>query len=373
MGLIEPIAAPSAAAEAGTIRCLVADLHNAVAAAATVIERRNTIPVLDCLHIAPGKGELMISGTNLDAWLTVRCPAHTAKAKPLCIPAPVLKNLLSGAALEDEVTIQHEKDVLTLQIGPVSARLRGLIPAADWPAAPPVEGETVQIGEATLVKLIDSVRFAISTEETRYYLNGIFLTGINGRLAGVAPDGHRLACYYSAEPWDFPGVIFPRTTVAALRWRLVPGGNRTVSVAVDASVNRMSITGDGWAMVCKTIDGTFPDYGRVIPARVDDPGYAILSLETLRRLPDPARDGCRAIKLDLENAKALVRDVLFNLDVAMPIEARGRFSLGLNGKYLRQIARAFGTLRIEATSPSDAMHILTDDPDLTVVLMPMRV
>ena len=360
-------------AEAGVIRCLVADLRNAVAAAATVIERRNTIPVLGCLHIVPGKDELMISGTNLDAWLTVRCPAHAAKAEPFCLPAPVLKALLSGAALEDEVTIRREKDVLTFQIGPVTARLRDLIPGADWPAPPQVEGVPVQVGEAALVKLIDSVRFAISTEETRYYLNGIFVTGVNGRLAGVATDGHKLARYCSAEPWDFPGVIFPRTTVAALRWRLVPGGNRTVSVAVEAPANRMSIAGDGWSMVCKTIDGTFPDYGRVIPARVDDPGYAILSRETLLRLPDPASDGSRAIKLDLENAKALVRDVLFSLDVAMPIEARGRFSIGFNGKYLRQIARAFGTLRIEATSPGDAAHILTDDPDLTVVLMPMRV
>ena len=76
---------------------------------------------------------------------------------------------------------------------------------------------------------------------------------------------------------------------------------------------------------------------------------------------------------DLEKAEASTHDPMCNFDTTMPIEAHGRFSIGFNGKYLRQIARAFGTLRIEATSPGDAAHILTTDPDLTVVLMPMRV
>lgn len=130
------------------------------------------------------------------------------------------------------MTIRLEKDVLTLHVGPVTARVRALTPAADWPTMPPVDGDAVHIGDAALAKLIDSVRFAISTEETRYFLHGIYLTAIDGKLAGVATDGHRLARYCSSEDWPWPSVIFPRKAVATLRSRLVPGGNRTVAVAV---------------------------------------------------------------------------------------------------------------------------------------------
>lgn len=94
MTLMEPINH----AATGGITCLVADLRNAVAAAAQVIERRNTIPVLDCLHIEPCKNALVVSGTNLDAWMTASCEAVCAKGKPFCVPARVMQSLLAGAA-----------------------------------------------------------------------------------------------------------------------------------------------------------------------------------------------------------------------------------------------------------------------------------
>ena len=136
---------------------------------------------------------------------------------------------------------------------------------------------------------------------------------------------------------------------------------------------KIRFAGDDWELISKVIDGTFPDYDRVIPARVENPGYAVLSLETLRRLPAPISDVRTTIKLDLSTATASSRDVVNDFEVEMPIEAHGDFAVGFASNYLREIARTFGTIRIEATSPNDAAHILTDDPDLTVVIMPHRI
>ena len=198
MTLMDPI---KTQAEAGVIRCLVADLRNAVAAVAQVIERRNTIPVLSCLHIDPRKDVLLIGGTDLDNWMTVRCPALFSKVKPFCIPVLTMQRLLAWAPGDEEVTIRLDGDALNIKVGTVTARQRALIPASDWPQPTEVVTASTLVPETVLVKLLDSVRFAISTEETRYYLNGVFLTAIDGKLAGdVHPDVWEVAGAISPNP-----------------------------------------------------------------------------------------------------------------------------------------------------------------------------
>lgn len=356
-----------------TILCTVADLRPAVTAAASVVQRWNTIPIIGCLRITPKAGKLIIEGTNLDTWMRVECAADAVEGQPFMVRAELLTGLLSGALQNDDVYIYRAADVLTIQIGPATSRIRDLMPADDWPEPPSFVGAPYSIPEAVLSRIISSVSFAISTEETRYYLNGIYLYPTDdGRLAGCATDGHRLALLKTHEAWASDGVILPHPAVSQLRRRLVKGGNRMVGITVDPSNHKMGFIGDGWSMVCKTIDGTYPDFNRVIPPRQPDASYACLSRETMRRFPAKLMPVGISLRLDLTAKTASISDRSEGLETSLPIEARGDFAIGFNVRYIRDLAHRFGTLKIEATSQSDAAHVLTEDPDLTVVVMPMR-
>ncbi|AZV00373.1 DNA polymerase III beta subunit [Paracoccus phage vB_PthS_Pthi1] len=372
MTLMEPI---KPAAQAG-ITCTVADLRRAVNAAAFVVERRNTIPVLGCLRIEPLNDKLRIEGTNLDSWLMVDCPATCTKGEPFVIDARLLIALLTGAERDDSVSITLDGNVVTLRIGPAVARVQLLCLASDWPSEPGTKGMSwVSIPEAALAKMIGRVRWAISTEETRYYLNGIYMHGRDGRLACAATDGHRLALYRADAEWPLPDLIFPRYSVAALHHLMTHGGNQPLRIGGSADPVRMQISGHGWTLTVKCIDGAYPDYTRVIPDRGTMRGYAVINRALLRRVPNTRslHHLGDALKFDLSRKVANLSSVSLGVDVEMPIEADGDFSIGFNQRYVREIASIFDTVRIEASTASDAALILTEDPDLTVVLMPMRV
>lgn len=371
MTLMEPI---KPAAKAG-ITCTVADLRRAVIAAASIVQRRNTIPVLGCLRITPRDGLLEIEGTDLDTWLTVDCDATCEAGEPFLLDAFVLRALLVGAEAGDSISIDRAADIVTMRIGPTTIRLRLLIDVADWPAEPSADGMVwADVPETVLARMIDSVRWAISTEETRYYLNGIYMHGCDGRLAGAATDGHRLALYQTDIDCPLPNLIFPRYSVPALLALLTAGGNQHISIG-GSTKPAMRFVGSGWSMFVKCIDGTYPDYTRVIPDRSTMRGYAVINRALLRRFPNPkvfrhVRDG---IKFDLEKRIASLKSVSFGLEIEAAIEADGDFTIGFNQRYVGEVVKNFGTLRIEASTSSDAALILTDDPDLTVVVMPMRV
>lgn len=370
MTLMEPI---KPATSAG-ITCTVADLRRAVIAAVSIVQRRNTIPVLGCLRITPRDGLLEIEATNLDSWLTVDCDATCEAGDPFLLDAFVLRALLVGAEAADSISIDRAADIVTMRIGPTTIRLRLLIDVADWPAEPSADGMVwADVPETALAKMIDSVRWAISTEETRYYLNGIYMHGRDGRMAGAATDGHRLALYQSDADWPLADLIFPRYSVAALRHLLTAGGNQHISVG-GSTKPAMRFIGSGWSMFVKCIDGTYPDYKRVIPDRSKIRGHAVINRALLRRFPNPkvfrhVRDG---IKFDLDKRIASLSSVSFGLEVEARIEADGDFSIGFNQSYVREAVQNFGTVRIEASTSRDAALLLTEDPDLTVVLMPMR-
>ena len=149
----------------------------------------------------------------------------------------------------------------------------------------------------TLAELIDRTRFAISTEETRYYLNGIFLHVSDEDqpvLKAAATDGHRLARYTLPQPdgaAGMPDVIVPRKAVAELRKLLEESLDGNVEIDLSASKVRFTLGGEGGVVLTsKLIDGTFPDYSRVIPTGNDK----LLKLDPRRLLPrgGPRRHDC---------------------------------------------------------------------------------
>lgn len=374
MNAMTEIAAPLAI-EPTTIRANAGELRKAVAQASNVVQRRNTIPVLGCLQVRPGRDKLEITGTDLDSLLTIECPAECGKkARAFVIQADLLKRLLAGAEAGESVEIGRDGDALTFKIGPATAQLRQLHPVEDFPLmADAKAAETVlQVKASALSKVLANCAPCISTEETRYYLNGIYFHAREGMLAGVSTDGHRLSLYQTDIAWPVGGQIVPRTVTGVLAQLLGKAGDADVAVTSWGEACRLRIAGSGWSITFKTIDGTFPDYTRVIPQRSPDAGYVVLSPATLRRVPHLFERSYGAA-LDLQNATLTVRERCEGLDFVLPIEAKGSFIVGFNANYLRTLTHVFGTVRLEVTSPGNPATVLSQDPNWLGVIMPMRV
>lgn len=364
-----------------SITCHAAELKRALAFAMQPVERRNFIPVLAMVKITGNADQVEVRGTDLDVECAATADVISATGEiSMTIRPKFLADLLRWA--EGEVTISRKKDLITISVDDIEATVRELCPVEDWPLMVRGSGASVEIGAAKLHKALGAVIGCISTEETRYYLNGVFLHNNDG-LRAVATDGHRMAFYDAGETWPFEGMIVPRKTVAIIHRAIKAGSNGTVQIEAtpdpknsDATLapkhpaNRVTVKGDGWEVVSKTIDGTFPDYARVIPERSQN-ATATLTIDALRRFPSTG-DGPRGVKVDTSAGRA-TWETYEGASVSMPIQATGNVSVGFDMKYLLGFARQFGTIRIETKDARSPAHILTDDPALVAVLMPMRI
>lgn len=362
--------------------CHAAALKRALAFASQAVERRNTIPILGMVLVECDGEAITVTGTDLD----IECRAGTialegSDALSFTISPKLLGGLLRWA--EGVVTISRAGDMLTITADDVTAEVRELCPVPDWPefkAGEPV-GLPIAIAEAKLHKAMAATIACISTEETRYYLNGIYLHDQGKGLRMVATDGHRMAIYDTGEGWGLPDAILPRKTAGLLFRCLKAGGNQPVTVCAtlgtqaanvvkpQATVARFEFRGDGWRIRSKIIDGTFPDYTRVVPSAPANI-RATITAAALRRFPPTNERSC-AIKIDPAAGRMSYRSH-DGITVSMPVQGDGP-PAGFNLGYLRAFAEKAGTIRIEGASAGDPFRVLTDDPALLQVLMPMRV
>jgi DNA polymerase III subunit beta len=363
--------------------CHANDLRNALAFARQATERRNTIPILGMIRIDVTDAGATLTGTglNVECARTAEVIATTGAPFSLVMVPHNLSDVLRWAT--GEVTVTLQDDLLTITADEVEFTTRNLWPAADWPALLGPVTEPITMGEDALHRAIVAVIDCVSTEETRYYLNGVYIHPTETGLRTVATDGHRLAVYDTASAWPFDPVIVPRKTVAILSRALRSGGNRAVSIcaskdpanAPEATLApkppgfRIRVAGDGWSITGKTIDGKYPDYTRVIGDRSDNI-TATLSDAGLRRFP-PSRGGTRSITIDPKAGRMSMASP-FGDSLSMPVQATGESAIGFSIDYLRAFARRSGTIRIETKNAGSPAHILTEDPALLQVLMPMR-
>jgi DNA polymerase-3 subunit beta len=279
-----------------------------------------------------------------------------------------------------------EKDRLTLVAGQAHFALQTLAPE-DFPDLNAGDfGHTFEIAAGELRRLLDKTRFAISTEETRYYLNGIFLhvaeRAKKPTLRAVATDGHRLAQAELPRPKGadgMPGIIVPRKTVHELH-RLLEGSSETVTVGVSPTKVRFEM--GAVTLTSKLIDGTFPDYGRVIPQSNDKEMKVSNAdfMSAVDRVSTIASERGRAVKLNIASDK-LVLSVnnpeggSATEEIAVSYSA-APLEIGFNARYLLDIA---GQLEGEearfllADPGSPTMIKDVADETALYVLMPMRV
>ncbi|QMW22312.1 DNA polymerase III subunit beta [Sandaracinobacteroides saxicola] len=349
----------------------------------SVVERRNTIPILSNVLLNAGEGGLRLMATDLDLQVVEVVEAQVETPGATTVSAhtlfDIVRKLPDGAQVE--LTVANNR--MTVVAGRARFSLATL-PREDFP----VIGETdlpvaFTLPAETLRNLIDRTRFAISTEETRYYLNGIYMHVTEaGRMRAVATDGHRLARVELALPdgaADMPGVIVPRKCVSEIR-KLLDEADGPVEISLSPSKIRFQI--GNALLTSKLIDGTFPDYSRVIPTNNDrllkiDP--ATLA-EGVDRVTAIASEKTRAVKISLDRDKVTLsvtspENGTAAEDLAADYAAQP-FDVGFNSRYLLDILTQVEGDSIEVHLADAAAPTLIrerTDSEALYVLMPMRV
>ncbi len=365
-----------------------AALLKALSHVQSVVERRTTIPILSNVLLSTEGGKLALSATDMDLEIVERVPARIERNGRTTAPAhtlyDIVRKLREGAQAELETV--GERNEMVLRSGRSTFTL-ACLPPEDYPvmsAGDLPHHFTLSAGE--MRGLIDRTRFAISTEETRYYLNGIYLHATKNNevpvVRAVATDGHRLARVEMTAPEGpagMPGVIIPRKTVLELR-KLVDEGDDEIQVALGDTKIRCTV-GEA-SLTSKLIDGTFPDYDRVIPANNDK----ILDVEcksfaeAVDRVSTISTERSRAVKLAIEHGALTVSATSPENGTAVEeLEVRYQsapLEIGFNSRYLLDIAEQIGGeyaqfAMADAASPT----IVRDSTDQSAlyVLMPMRV
>ena len=363
------------------------ELLRALTHVTSVVERRTTIPILSNLLLKASGSQLEFKATDLEREVIEQAAAEVTAPGAVTVPAHMLHDIVrklpDGA--EVEMVRDQERDRLALKSGHARFALQTL-PAEDFPdlAAGEMSHEFT-IAAHDLKRLLDKTRFAISTEETRYYLNGVYLhpaTKDGPTLRAVATDGHRLAlielpCPAGAE--GMPGVIVPRKTVHELH-RLLEDSEAEVRVGVSTSKVRFEI--GTVTITSKLIDGTFPDYARVIPQN-NDKVLTVSNgqfMSAVDRVSTIASERGRAVKLNLADDKMVLS--VNNPDGGSATEELGvnytsaPLEIGFNARYLLDIAGQLesDTAVFRLADPGSPTLVRDgDDESALYVLMPMRV
>ena len=288
-----------------------------------VVERRNTIPILSNVKIVAKDNIVELTATDMDLALTENLPATVSVPGSITVPAHTFHDIIKKLPDSSEISITYDenKDKKLQILANKCDFSLPIIPANDFPV---IESGNIThsftINKKDLLKLFDKSKFAISTEETRYYLNGVYMhiaSADGGEvLRCVATDGHRLARIDADLPEgasDMPGVIVPRKTVGELRKLL---DDDELKIAVSVSETKIRFATPDITLTSKVIDGTFPDYTRVIPS------------ENTRRLEVDANDFAKAVDRVATVSSERSRAVKLSLD-----EDRDRKSRRLNSSH----------------------------------------
>ncbi|MDB5452600.1 MAG: polymerase subunit beta, partial [Caulobacteraceae bacterium] len=237
----------------------------------SVVERRNTIPILSNVLLSADGDRVGLSATDLDMEIVDASVANVEGAGQITAPAHTLYEIVRKLPEGADVSLTFNGDDPRLTVSAGRSRFNlPVLPAGDFPimSSDGLSG-AIEIDTGDLIRLIDKTRFAISTEETRYYLNGLYLhvvtEGGKVMLRAVATDGHRLALAEMPAPEGAagaPGVIIPRKTIQEIRRLLDDAGE---GVQMQVSPQKVRFEFGAAALTSKVIDGSFPDYVRVIP------------------------------------------------------------------------------------------------------------
>jgi DNA polymerase III subunit beta len=349
----------------------------------SVVERRNTIPILSNVLIeARDDNSIRLMATDLDLQVDESVPANVDQPGATTVPAHTLFDIVRKLPEGSQVELDVAEGKMHLSAGRSRFHLSTL-PRDDFPVISEGELPTkFELPAATLRQIIDKTRFAISSEETRYYLMGIFLHVADDQLKAAATDGHRLARVVMAKPDGadgMPDVIIPRKCVAELR-KLLEEVEGTVEVSLSPTKVRFGL--GSAVLTSKLIDGTFPDYNRVIPTANDkllklDPKTFAQGVD---RVSTIASEKTRAVKMSVDRDKVTLSVTSPESGTAteeLPADyGADTIEIGFNARYLLDILGEIEGDTVEVHLADAAAPTLlreNDKSNALYVLMPMRV
>lgn len=363
-------------------------LLKAMSQAQSVVERRNTIPILANVLIEAEGGEISFRATDLDIEVVYKVVGMVERAGATTVGAHTLHEIVRK--LPDGAMVELTDDVTSNRLDVVAGRSSfslATLPREDFPIMANSEYACNFSAKSEILRrLFDKSKFAISTEETRYYLNGVYMhssDGANGKvLRCVATDGHRLARIDTELPdgaETLPGVIVPRKTVGELRKLL---DEDEIKIAVSVSETKIRFATPEMILTSKVIDGSFPDYTRVIPQgntrrlEVDAAEFA----QAVDRVSTVSSERSRAVKLTLEDDRLILSvnapDSGAAEEELVVAYADERLEIGFNAKYLLEIAgqvdRENAVFMFNSSGDPTLMREGNDESAVYVV-MPMRV
>lgn len=353
-----------------------------------VVERRNTIPILSNVLLRAEGGDLHLKATDLDLEISEKAPAVVEQSGATTVPAHMFFDIVRKLPDGSEVMLATDTEGTLLNISSGRAKFSlQMLPDTDFPDITAGDfSHTFRIPSIQIKKLIDHTQFAISTEETRYYLNGIFFHTVEDEgnlvLRAVATDGHRLARIQLDAPSGseaMPQIIVPRKAVGEI---LKQVEDPEATVTVEVSETKIRLTVGSVIITSKLIDGTFPDYNRVIPQGndrelvLDRASFAA----AVDRVSTISSERGRAVKLAMSEGAVVLSvnnpdsgSATEELAVGYSAEA---MEIGFNSRYLLDITNQLigdETTFMLADSGSPTLIRDSAESGAVYVLMPMRV
>ena len=365
-----------------------AALMKALGHVQSAVERRNTIPILSNVLLSAERDRLTFSATDLDMEIIDEALAQVDQPGQITAPAHTLYEIVRKLPEGADVSLSFTGEDPRLTVAAGRSRFNlPVLPAGDFPVmSSDGLSSRVSVDVGDLIRLIDKTRFAISTEETRYYLNGLYLhTVVDGgvqKLRAVATDGHRLALAEMIAPEGSagtPGVIVPRKTIGEARRLLEDAGE---NVDLQVSPQKIRLDFNGAALTSKVIDGSFPDYSRVIPQGNDRIMLVDNKLfsKAVDRVATISAEKSRSVRMAIEPGRIIL--TVRNMEAGQAVEElevdyNGEaFELSFNARYLLDVTDQIAgeTAEFRFGGPNDpALVIDPVDADVQYVLMPLRV
>ena len=348
-----------------------------------IVERKNTIPILANILVDAKGDELWMLATDLEVALRSKCPATIAKAGALTLPAKKLYEIVK-ALPETDVRIEQDKSGVRVAAERFDSKMQTL-PREDFPSLPEGgAGTKTALPRAAIRQMVAKTQFAITGEDTRFFLNGAKFLLRPGTLTLVATDGHRLALVETRHTLPVAneiGVILPKKTLLEVG-KLVADGDADVSF--EQGENHLFFDVDGRTLISRMIDGQFPAFERVIPKGNDKTIEFDRERLTnaVKRVALLSNERSRAVKFEVSKGKVEVTSSSSEFGEAreqLPVEYSGAgLAISFNAQYVLDFLNVVETDVVslslkDETSQAVMKPVAADGYDYTYVIMPMRI